>query len=29
VENADGEGHFGFSPAIEIPSKIEKMLYEE
>ena len=29
VENASWERHFGFSPAIEIPSKIEKMLYEE
>ena len=29
VENSAWEGHFGLSPAIEVPKKIEKMLYEE
>jgi len=29
VENSVWEGHFGLSPAIEVPKKIEKMLYEE
>ena len=29
VENKEWEWHYGFSPAIEIPKKIEKMLYEE
>jgi len=29
IENKEGEGHFGFSPAIEVPEKIRKMLYEK
>ena len=29
IENNEGEGHFGFSPAIEVPEKIRKMLYED
>ena len=29
VENKEWEGHFGFSPAIEVPEKVKKMLYEE
>lgn len=29
IENAHGEGHFWFSPFIEIPKLIEKKLYEE
>ena len=29
IENSEWEWHFGFSPAIEVPEKIRKMLYEE
>ena len=29
VENPAGEGHFGFSPMMEVPSIVEKKLYEE
>jgi len=29
VENKEWEWHFGFSPAIEVPEKIRKMLYED
>jgi len=29
IENKDWEGHYGFSPAIEIPEKIKYMLYTE
>lgn len=29
IENKAGEWHFGFSPMLEIPGKVEKMLYED
>ncbi len=29
VLNRAGEGHFGISPMIEVPSKVDSMLYEE
>ena len=29
VQNREGEGHFGISPMIEVPSAIDRMLYEE
>ncbi len=29
IENAAGEGHYGFSPALEVPDAIADMLYRE
>jgi inosine/xanthosine triphosphatase len=29
VQNREGEGHFGVSPMIEVPSAIDRMLFEE
>lgn len=29
VENSTWEWHYGFSPMMEVPKKVEKMLYEE
>lgn len=29
VENREGEGHFGVSPMVEVPSLVDRMLYEE
>jgi inosine/xanthosine triphosphatase len=29
IENRSGEGHFGFSPHMEVPEAVERMLYEE
>ncbi len=29
IENAEGEGHYGFSPALEVPDPIRRMLYHE
>lgn len=29
IENVSGEGHFGFSPMVEVPSVVERLLYEE
>jgi non-canonical (house-cleaning) NTP pyrophosphatase len=29
VENSSWEGHYGFSPLLEVPSIVEKKLYEE
>ena len=28
IENADGKGHFGFSPFMEVPKLVEKRIFE-